>query len=63
MVERHALLSTLAVAALVAGAPLLAATAATTADAGPTYNREVAPILARSVSPAIARTRSGRCRC
>jgi mono/diheme cytochrome c family protein len=43
MPQRRALSSTLAAAALAAGAPLLAATA----DAGPTY-RDVAPILAEN---------------
>ena len=45
MVERRALISSLALAAVAASAPVLAATAA---DAGPTYNRDVAPILAES---------------
>src|SRR5262245_6346895 len=52
MLRRHAPIPTLAAAALIAvaaaaGAPVSAA-AATTADAGPNYNHDVAPILAKS---------------
>ena len=49
MLERAARLSTLAVV-LCVGAPVLAATAA---DAGPSYNKDVAPILAKTASRAI----------
>src|SRR5688572_11217852 len=44
MIERRALISSLALAIVAASAPVLAAAA----DAGPTYNRDVAPILAES---------------